>query len=81
MPKTKTQGIIFGLIMSYAMAYGMEVYNILTFTSSYTDITAAEVSSMVGYLLYAVILYGGVAFLAEEGLRTLWTKRARADAA
>jgi len=28
MPKTKTQGIIFGLIMSYAMAYGMEVYNI-----------------------------------------------------
>jgi hypothetical protein len=28
MPKTKTQGIIFGLIMSYAMACGMEVYNI-----------------------------------------------------
>ena len=28
MPKTKFQGIIFGIIMSYAMAYGMEVYNI-----------------------------------------------------
>ena len=28
MPKTKTQGIIFGWILSYAMAYGMEVYNI-----------------------------------------------------
>jgi len=28
MPKTKTQGIIFGLIMSNAMAIGMEVYNI-----------------------------------------------------
>ena len=28
MPKAKTQGIIFGLIMSYAMAIGMEVYNI-----------------------------------------------------
>lgn len=27
MPKTKAQGIIFGIIMSYAMAYGMEVYN------------------------------------------------------
>ena len=27
MIKTKTQGIIFGVIMSYAMAYGMEVYN------------------------------------------------------
>lgn len=28
MPKTKFQGIIFGAIMSYAMAIGMEVYNI-----------------------------------------------------
>lgn len=28
MPKTKGQGIIFGIIMSYAMAYGMEVYNV-----------------------------------------------------
>lgn len=60
---------------------GMEGFNILSFTSSYTDITTAEVSSMVGYLLYAVILYGGVAFLAEEGLRTLWERRYRADAA
>lgn len=28
MPKTKTQGVLFGLLMSYSMAYGMEVYNI-----------------------------------------------------
>lgn len=28
MPHNKTQGFIFGLIMSYAMAYGMEVYNV-----------------------------------------------------
>ena len=28
MPKNKFQGFIFGIIMSYAMAYGMEVYNI-----------------------------------------------------
>ena len=28
MPKTKAQGVLFGLIMSYAMAYGMEVYNV-----------------------------------------------------
>lgn len=27
MPKTKSQGIVFGIIMSYVMAYGMEVYN------------------------------------------------------
>ena len=27
MPKTKAQGIVFGIIMSYAMAFGMEVYN------------------------------------------------------
>ena len=28
MIKTKTQGLVFSLIMSYAMAIGMEVYNI-----------------------------------------------------
>ena len=28
MPKNRKQGIIFGIIMSYAMAYGMEVYNV-----------------------------------------------------
>ena len=28
MPKNKLQGTVFGLIMSYAMAIGMEVYNI-----------------------------------------------------
>ena len=28
MPKTKFQGIIFGLLMSLTMAYGMEVYNV-----------------------------------------------------
>lgn len=28
MPKTKFQGAVFGLIMSYVMAYGMEVYNV-----------------------------------------------------
>lgn len=28
MPKTKVQGIIYGLLMSYIMAYGMEVYNV-----------------------------------------------------
>ena len=27
MPKNKTQGIVFGLIMSYSMAIGMEIYN------------------------------------------------------
>lgn len=28
MPKTKVQGVVFGLLMSYVMAYGMEVYNV-----------------------------------------------------
>lgn len=28
MPKNKTQGVIFGILMSITMAYGMEVYNV-----------------------------------------------------
>ena len=28
MPKNKVQGVIFGILMSITMAYGMEVYNV-----------------------------------------------------
>lgn len=28
MPKTKRQGLVFGILMSVTMAYGMEVYNV-----------------------------------------------------
>lgn len=28
MPKNKVQGVIFGILMSLTMAYGMEVYNV-----------------------------------------------------
>ena len=28
MPKNRVQGIIFGVLMSVTMAYGMEVYNV-----------------------------------------------------
>ena len=28
MPKSKVQGVIFGILMSITMAYGMEVYNV-----------------------------------------------------
>ena len=28
MPKTKGQGLVFGILMSVIMAYGMEVYNV-----------------------------------------------------
>lgn len=28
MPKNKAQGVIFGILMSITMAYGMEVYNV-----------------------------------------------------
>ena len=31
MPRNKKQELIFGIIMSYVMAYGMEVYNIAIF--------------------------------------------------
>lgn len=63
------------LVWQLLARVGMEGYNIVSFLRTYTNITAAETSSMIGYLLYALILYGGVAFLIEEGLRALWSRR------
>ena len=48
MPKTKNQAIVFGILMSFFMALGMEVYNVsiqmgynLTFGLGYSSITYA----------------------------------------
>ena len=72
---TLSAALRISLLWQLLARVGMEVYNILSFTGTYTNITGAEISSMAGYFLYAVILYGGVAFLLEEGLHVLWDKR------
>ena len=57
MPKTKTQGIIFGLIMSYAMAIGMEVYNIAVKMGFHLNI--GGFSSMTNAVFPAALLEAG----------------------
>ena len=61
MPKNRTQGIIFGIIMSYTMAYGMEVYNVAIREG--VDLAAGGFSNMTNIIfLDALIetLYMGV---------------------
>ena len=41
MPKTKLQGVVFGLLMSVTMAYGMEVYNVALKESGLSQMTNA----------------------------------------
>lgn len=81
MPKTKAQGIVFGLLMSYSMAIGMEVYNIavkmgyLTMPGSFSSMTNAvfpaallEASYMGVFVFLFSNLWGnraGAAFAAS----------------
>ncbi len=81
MPKTKTQGIVFGLIMSYAMAVGMEVYNIAikmgfnlnvggfsSMTNAVFPAALVEASYMGLFVFLFSILYGnraGLSFSAK----------------
>lgn len=82
MPKNKTQGIIFGIIMSYAMAYGMEVYNIAIKEgvnlaaggfSNMTNLTFWEALKEAAYMGVIVFLFSnlwgnrlGAAFAARH---------------
>lgn len=50
MPKTKMQGVVFGLIMSYAMACGMEVYN--TAIKMGVQLTAGGLSNLTGLVFW-----------------------------
>ena len=73
MPKTKAQGALFGLIMSYAMAIGMEIYN-TAITMGYS-LQAGGLSSMrnVVFLtaLKETLFMGPLVFV----LSSLWGNR------
>ncbi len=56
MPKTKFQGVIFGIIMSYAMAFGMEIYNV-AIKCGYNTM-AGGLSNMTNAVFPAAILEG-----------------------
>ena len=61
MPKTKFQGAVFGIIMSYIMAYGMEVYN--TAIKMGFNLKAGGFSSMTNIVFWEAFketLYMGV---------------------
>ncbi|MBQ9045522.1 MAG: hypothetical protein IJ112_06230 [Oscillospiraceae bacterium] len=73
MPKNKTQGIIFGLIMSYAMAIGMEVYNI-AFKMGY-HLHPGGFSSMTNSVFPAALLEATYMGLFVFLFSNLWGNR------
>ena len=62
MPQTKTQGAVFGLLMSYFMALGMEVANIahkLGAMSNAVFLPALKETAFMGAIVFVVsMLYG-----------------------
>lgn len=73
MPKNKTQGIIFGIIMSYAMAYGMEVYNVAV--KEGVDLAAGGFSNMTNIVFRDALieaLYMGVFVFIFSNLWGNW---------
>jgi hypothetical protein len=94
MPQNKFQGIVFGLIMSYSMAVGMEIYNVavklgvnLT-AGGFSNLTGAvfagalKESAYMGALVFVFSnLWGnrlGAAFAAQSAAIRSWTIRTSA---
>lgn len=73
MPKNKTQGIIFGIIMSYSMAVGMEIYNnaiqqgVHLQPGGFTNLTYG----IVGKALVEALFMGLIVIIVSE----LWGNR------
>ena len=73
MPKNKKQGIVFGVIMSYSMAIGMEIYNnaiqqgIHLQPGGFTNLTYG----VVGHALLEAQFMGLLVILVSE----LWGNR------
>jgi hypothetical protein len=69
MPKTKFQGVVFGLLMSYFMAIGMEVYN--TAVKMGFAVTVGGFSNITGRVFSAALseaLYMGLLVFAFSNL-------------
>ena len=76
MPKTKGQGIVFGVIMSYAMAIGMEVYNIAIKMGFSLNI--GGLSSMTNAVFPAALIEASYMGLFVFLFSNLWGNRAGA---
>lgn len=76
MPKTKGQGIVFGFIMSYAMAIGMEVYNIAIKMGFSLNI--GGLSSMTNTVFPAALVEASYMGLFVFLFSNLWGNRAGA---
>ena len=74
MPKNKTQGIIFGIIMSYSMAVGMEIYNnaiqqgVHLQPGGFTNLTYG----IVGKALVEALFMGLIVIIVSELWATGW---------
>jgi len=66
MPKTKFQGLVFGLLMSYFMAYGMEVYNVAIKMGYASDFS--QMSGSVFLAAFKEALYMGLIVFAFSNL-------------
>lgn len=67
MPKTRAQGLIFGLIMSITMAYGMEVYNVA--------LKSGGLSAMTNIVFWDALLEAAYMWIFVFIFSNLWGNR------
>ena len=67
MPKTRLQGIVFGLLMSITMAYGMEVYNVA--------LKEGGLSAMTNQVFLAALLEAAYMWIFVFPFSNLWGNR------
>lgn len=73
MPRNQKQGFIFGLIMSYAMAYGMEIYNVAI--KEGIHLTANGFSNMTNEIFLDVLTEASYMGLFVLLFSNLWGNR------
>lgn len=73
MPKTKGQGIVFGIIMSVTMAYGMEVYNVAV-KQGY-NLMAGGFSNMTNGVFFDALIEAAYMWIFVFIFSNLWGNR------
>ncbi len=73
MPKTKFQGVIFGILMSMTMAYGMEVYNVAIKEGFHA--LAGGLSNMTNRIFWDALIEASYMWIFVFIFSNLWGNR------
>lgn len=68
------RAVLWALVAVCLSHIALEVYYLIDFVVTYSDITNTEIASIIGQFLKIIVIYGGFSFILAEGIQSAYAK-------